>query len=652
MRSIPFTLLLLLITAGLALTAALRLSEGSLNRLFGPPATGIGESLYRFETKDIHRIRLSGNGVQADCVFEKGNWRMLKPWQDRMDPRAADLILQFTLGTRVEDIIPESKIDSAKAGLRDGTIGVSIEDRKGRVLARYLLGRRTQWIHRDKETGVEDPTVFIQPQDDGRKGFTYACTGDIHPIFKDGLRHLRDHHPFLFNPIALDTIRIQNGEGEVLLARADDHRDPKVQIWRITKPLELRTDPLAVKKLIEDLFKLRALKVTERSEVTLPSDEANGRQRIAIKHLGEAEEVILEILPPVTPEADTVFATVSNRPGTVFELPLKPIAPVLTDETTAPDAPAAPVDDGLVSLAGLPTTVNELRNPMLTNIAMDALQGILISPATSGEILLAREKMGEEWQVRNPAGQLEPLNLLALNRLLVAITQTKVAGFVSDAAVNLAPYGLDRPSLKLTFVSFGSDRIELIFGQSRDGIWHAMRVGIPTVVKLDDEFIRAISIHPWQWRHPSIWSIPAVDLATFVRTMEGHPPLEIEYNLVADSWHARENGIDRSSELATDRANRLVALLVDLEGETWLAPDDAAARAALAKPALSFTLVVRTYDDLGERSGFARRALQLAPASNRPDNLIFYGRVDQDPHAFVLGTETVRRLAVDLFGDD
>jgi len=644
MRSIPFTLLLLLITAGLALTAALRLSDGSLNRLFGPPATAIGENLYRFETKDIYRIRLSGNGVHADCVFEKGTWRMNKPWQDRMDPRAADLILQFTLGTRVEDIIPEGKIDSKKAGLTDGTIGVSIEDRRGQVLARYLLGRRTQWIHRDEETGEEDPTVFIQPHDDGRKGFTYACTGDIHPLFKDGLRHLRDHHPFLFNPFILQSIRIQGSEGEVLLSRNDD-KSP----WRITKPLELRTDPAAVKKLIEDLFKLRALKVTERAEVTLPADEVNGRQRIALRHFGEPEEVVLEILPPATPEADTVFATVSNRPGTVFELPLKPIAPALTEEA-APDAPAAPVDEGLVSLAGLPDTINELRNPMLTNIDVESLQGILIFPSTSPEILVAREK-GQAWQYRNGT-RMEPLNELALFRLLKALTQTKVAGFPSDAAVNLAPYGLDHPSLKLTFVSFGADRIELIFGQARDGTWHAMRVGTPNVMKLDDEFVREVSTHLWQWRHPSIWSIPAVDLSGFIRTMEGRPPLEIGYSLVADSWSARENGIDRSSELATDRANRLVTLLVDLEGETWLAPDDAAAREALVKPALTFSLSVKNIDAGGEESGFSRRVLQLAPASDRPDNLVFYGRVDQDPHAFVIGTETVRRLAVDLFGDD
>ncbi|TAE73302.1 MAG: DUF4340 domain-containing protein [Verrucomicrobia bacterium] len=645
MRSIPFTLFLLLLTIGLSLTAALRMMDGSLDRLLGPPATAAGSPLYRFATKDIHRIRLSGNGVQADCVFENGNWRILEPWQDRMDPRAADAILQFTLGTRVEEVIPTHKIDNAKAGLREGTIGISIENRDGKELARYLLGRRTQWIQRDPRSGEETPTVFIQPREDGREDFTYACTGDIHPIFRDGLRHLRDHHPFLFNPFALSSIRIQGSEGELLLSRSD----PKAP-WRITKPLELRTDPAAVKKLIEDLFKLRALKVAERADLTLPADELKGGQKIAIRHFGQETEVVLDVLPPSVAGADTVFATISDRPGTVFELPLKPIAPGLPATDNPDSVASAATDDGMVSLAGLPDSVNELRNPMLTNIDVESLQGILITPATGPEILVAREK-GGTWEFRD-GNRMKPLNELSLFRLLKALTQTKVAAFVSDAAMNLSPYGLDRPALAIGFTSFGNEGFKLLFGQARDGTWHAMRQGVPTVVKLDDGFIREISTHSWQWRHPSIWSIPAVDLAGMIRTMEGRPPLELEYNLLADSWKARENGSDRSSELVTERANRLVKLLVDLQGESWLAPDDDAARKALAQPALSFSLAVMGYDAKGERAGIVRRTLNLAPATDRPDNTVFYGRIDRDPAAFILSSETVRLLAVDLFGDD
>ena len=101
----------------------------------------------------------------------------------------------------------------------------------------------------------------------------------------------------------------------------------------------------------------------------------------------------------------------------------------------------------------------------------------------------------------------------------------------------------------------------------------------------------------------------------------------------------------------TDRANQLLKLLVDLQCETWLAPDDPASTVALARPALRFSLAVKTVDDNGDFSGVVRRVLLLAPASDSPDNRIFYGRIDNDPHAFILRPETVLRLAVDLFGD-
>jgi hypothetical protein len=644
MRSISFTLLLLCATVGLALAAVMRFSEGSLDRLFGARAAGPGDYLYRFEPERIHRILLSGNGVKATCVYEQGIWRVTEPWSDRMDPTAADGILNFTLGTRAVDIIPDSKLDTAKAGLRDGTIGVRIEDREGNSLATYLLGRRTEWIHRDPETKKEDPTVFLRPLEDRHRGYTYATTGDIHFLFRDGLRHLRDHHPFFFNPLALESVRIHKPDAELVLSR-ENSASP----WRITKPLDnLRTDPDAVKKLLSDLYLLRALKVADRSEVSLPADDVNGRQRIALRHFGQKEEVVMEILPPATPEADTVFATVSDRPGTVFELRLKPLAaPAPAEGAPAPE----PVADDTVPLAGLPDTVNELRNQMLTNIDVESLQGILISPATSEEILLAREK-GKRWLVRRPDGRLAPLNELSLYRLLKAITGTKVAGFVSDAAVNLEPYGLDRPALKLSFVSFGSDRVDLLFGLSRDGVWHVMRAGVPTVMKLDDTFITEVATRSWQWRDPAVWSFSSIDLLNLERRMEGSPPLQLTYESIAETWVAVENGTDRSAELATERADRLLQALARLQCDTWLGPDDANASAALAAPVLRFEIGLVERDANAERKGVRRRELLLAPASDSPLNRVFYGRIDGEPQPFLMSADAVSRLTVDLFGDD
>ncbi len=648
MRSVAFTLLLLLLTAGVTLVAGLSLRDGDFREIFGSRFTPPGERLFPISTReanDIRRIQIAGNGVQADCVFEDGIWKMTKPWQDRMDPRAADAILQFTLGTRVVDAIPDGKLDTDKILIKEGTVGIHIQDREGETLAKYLLLRKTEWTDLNPETKEENDTVFIQPGENNSGNYTYAATGDIHPVFKDGLRHLRDHHPFLLNPFALQSVRIDGSAGELLLSRADPDSP-----WRITKPLELRTNPEAVRRLIESLARLRALRVSNRSDVTLPAEEGNGRRRIAIRHFGQAEEAVLEIYPPEVPDAASVFATISDRPGAVFELPLKPLSPGLDATPGAEGAPAAP-DASLVSLAALPDTVEELRNPMLTTIDPESLQGILIAPATGTEIFLGREK-GGKWLYRNEEGKMVPANEFTLFRLLKAVTVTKVQSFVTDAAVDLAPYGLDRPSLSLRFTSFGNEGFELILGRSLEGTWHAMRTGVPTVMKLDDEFIHQISTHLHEWRKPAVWTIHQVDIKGIERVVESQPPLLLEYDFFQQTWKARVNGVDRSAELASARANQLLKLLVELQTQSWLSPDHAEANRALARPVLRFSLAVETRNAAGESNGISRRELLVAPASDSPANRIFYCRVNRDPHPFLLDAETVRRLAVDLFGDD
>ncbi|MCW1913891.1 DUF4340 domain-containing protein [Luteolibacter sp. GHJ8] len=643
MRSFAFTFFLLILAAGAALVAVLHVKDGSLDRLLGSQGAEIGGNLYKFETQNIHRIHLAGNGVKAECVFEDGMWRIVQPWKDRMDPRVANLIVQFTLGTKVVDIIPEGKIDTAKAGLRDGTIGVLIEDKDGNRLANYLLGRPTLWVEYDKENDRHDSTVFIQPLDEGRSDDTYAGTGDIHSLFRDGFRHLRDHHPFLCNPLLLETVRLKNGEAEVLLSRSGEKAP-----WRITKPQELPTDVNAVTKLLTDLFKLRAKRVMDRSEVTLPAEETNGRQRIAIKHFGQAQEVILEIMPPASAEAETVYATVSDRPDTVFELLLKPLASVPTE--TKPGAPAEEEDDDLVSLAELPDTINDLRNPMLTLLNPAAIQGILIHSSTGPEIPVVREQ-GRDWEYQDTAGKMQPINYATLTRMVGTLTQTRVADFVTDAATDLTPYGLDRPSISLRFLAFGGERYEFVFGRSLDGTWHAMRAGVPTVMRVDDTYVRALATQPWEWRRANPWSIAEVDVSQVERVTAGKPPLLLEYSMIQQSWKATQEGKDRSAELETARADQLLKVLLGLQGERWLAPDDQEAKNALASPALSFRILADAYDKDAVKTGTRQYILRLAPLATTPGNRTWVGQVEGDPNAFRIDVETIQRLAVDVFGD-
>ncbi|WP_367873739.1 DUF4340 domain-containing protein [Luteolibacter sp. Populi] len=664
MRSVTFTLLLFVLAASVTVVAALRIKEGNLSRLFGAPPVEPGRYLYKFDGEKVRHIQLGGNGFIVDCTWDKGLWtaegrRVNREgggatttvlWKDRLDPRVADTIGQFTLGTQVVDVIPEGKLDTSKGGLKEGKIGVKIEDGKGELLATYLLGHSTKWVHIDPQTKQDYPTVFVQPLDPGRSDDTYVCTGDIRAVFRDGFRHLRDHHPFLFNPLQLEAVRIQDGEKELLLSRTG-----ATTPWRITKPLELKTNPEAVKKLLTDLLNLRAVEVKDRSEVTLPEASTNGRQRFGLRHFGQKTEVVLEVMPPVTPEAETVFATVSDRPGTVFELRLKPLPAVtLPSVPSTPGMPPPPVvKDDMVALAELPDTIDELRDSRLSLLVAESLQGILISSSTGPEIVLSRAQVGADWLYRNAkGGEEEKANPITLVRLHDAITKSKVLKFVNDAATDLTPYGLDRPSISLRFVSFGSESFELVFGQSKDGTWYAMRAGVPIVMKIDQQVIDNISTQLWQWRQPYIWSLSDVNVLGVERQMTGKPDLLLEYDVVKQLWRAREGSTDRSPELVLARADKLLQGVIGLQVEEWLAPDHADAAVALASPTLRFEVTAKQFNEQMVEIGVAQHLLTLAPGPAGPGTKFYYGRVDKDPNPFRIVAQSAERLEVDVFADD
>ena len=393
---------------------------------------------------------------------------MTAPIKDRMDPRWAKTLIDFTLSTRAADVIPNEKIDTIQAGLQEGTVQVRLSDKEGKSRAKDVIGRRTAGLETEAETGTDIPTVFLQPRDRSRKSHVYACTGDIRPIFKDGLRYFRDHQPFLFAPSQLQKIHIKSASSEFVLETVGTAR-----VWRITKPQKLATETAAIKNLIEKgLFSLRALRVFDRSQVTLPTVEKNNFVQISLLSLGQTEPVTLDIYPPENAQSTTVYATVSDRPNTVFELPLRPV----------PD---------LISLAELPlSNYNELRSQSLTSFDPKKLSAIHFTPAKSPEILLSRPPRGH-WRYHIDEKNTTHLNELTLYQFLKTMTETKVAGFLSDSAfltedsADWETYGLKSPLLTMKFLFQDDSVLILQIGKTKDGVIN---------VNMEDDAIRGLTV--------------------------------------------------------------------------------------------------------------------------------------------------------------
>jgi hypothetical protein len=626
LRSLSFTLLLIFATATLGVLAVWQMREGSLNRLLGTPPVAIGEHIYPdFQPEDVTKITIRSGETRAVFLKTPQGWAATVPWEDRMDPRAAIAILTFANTTTAEDLVPRDKLDPTLAGLNGGNTEITYGDASGESLANFRLGRRTPWL--DLTEGKDPqiiPTTYLLPLERGRKSHVYAATGDLLPLFKDGFRYLRDHRPFYFNPLALEKIRIRTAQGELTLGRTNPSA-----AWRITKPLDLATDPAAVKTLLEGLVELQATQVADRSEVTLPANAASPQNsQIALTPFGATAETVLDILPPETPEARETQATVSDRPGTILTLPLK----------SEPD---------LISIPDLPLTVNDLRDPTLTNLNIASIRGIAIETATTPTILISRQPPAP-WTA-TVGGNEQPANEQRLFELLKAVTETRALSFETDAAPeDLSPWGLNRPILSLTFLAENNQALAISFGLDTRGNLYAKRKASPTVMRIDNTFLEKVAVNPHDWRHARLWSLSVVDLKEIIRTETGSPPLELKYDWGSEKWHAARAGEKITADLDPARANFLLKTLENLKVSRWLSPGDEAAAKALKTPSITFHITQGTVDDLGDDAADKHETLTLAPD---PTTKLIFGKISSDPSPFTLTAEDFLKLNIPLLDE-
>lgn len=623
MRSFISTFVLILATAILGILSFLQFREGNLDRLLGTPPVTPGELIFPdFDPNSAATIEFRADTARAVFVKAKDGWHATSPWTDRMDPRAALAVLTFINTTRAEDSVPRDKLDPHRSSLDRG-IQTTVRDGSGEVIARFRLGRGTPLENLspggDDQTPV--PTTYLLPLERGRKSHVYAATGNILPLLKEDFRYLRDHHPFYFNPLALEKIRIRIAQGELTLARATP-----ASPWRITKPLDLPTNPTAVKTLLEGLVNLQALKLGDRSDVTLPSDpSASLNDQIAVSAFSASSGTVLDLYPPDTPSARETQATVSDRPSTLFTLPVK----------SSPD---------LVSLSDLPLSVNDLRDPTLTNLNIASIRGLAIKSATSPTILISREPPAPWLATIN--GHEQPANEQRLYELLKAVTDTRAIAFETDAASqDLSPWGLDKPILTLIFLAAESKTLTLHFGLDRNGDLFAKRKDSPTVMRIAKSFLDLIATSPHEWRHARLWDISRADLTGFSRSMAGGPALDLQYDFYNESWQAASEGTDATADLDPAKANFLLGILENLQVSRWLSPSDEAAALALANPTSSFTLRENVIDDLGENTG--TRTLRLDIAAD-PSGRTIYGKRSDDPVPFTLDPESFLKLSIPL----
>lgn len=415
-------------------------------RFFDTARIGTKEAEYRarhlvsFERDEIETITIQNNQSTISLRKQADGWMMETPVKDRADSAAVTILL-----TTLETLRKQGAIDEASKGkLKEFGVGKSD--------LRLRLGGKNAppEIVFGKETAVEGK-VYVRL--DGSKDI-HVVDAELRNLIATGPENFRDHRLTNLAPARVTKALFSTATGEIELRKV--HGD-----WELHRPIKARGDNAKIAQLLSQILSTRIESFVSDSRVNTGLAEP----RVTATFFGEEgrDPAILRIGEP-------------DANGNIHAL--------IAERDTVCTLPRAILDL-------LQMTPNALRDQHLMRLSMDLVDRITIKTSTGLKFVLART--GDGWKL--PGANTRPANSQLVAAFSEKLQKQTITAFVADVAPDLAPYGLDQPSLQVTFSSYASENtaesnageqeiLTVCFGREENGNVFAKLTDEPFVVSV------------------------------------------------------------------------------------------------------------------------------------------------------------------------
>ena len=653
MRKFVTTLLLFFLTLLSVGAAVVLFIDGSLARLTGWYHFRPGMSLFPKENlsrlQDVSWIRIRDLHDTIECTREKdGSWWIEAPFHDRMAPAAARAIIDFTATAKLIDTLPLN--NTTRGGMREFgvettphtiTLKISADDEEMSTVARYTLGSSSPWLADAGDGKHLLPTTYLRTDFYGRDKRIHVVSGDILVLFKNGLGGLRDPHPLQFEESSLLRIELQQPSNKkesafppLVLERASGQSP-----WIIQSPCLTEADQDSVDSLVTNLSKLRAVRIHDASDISLPEEP----DKILTLSFEGGKSVVFKLYPAFTSSKDgrsLCYATVNDRP-VVFTLAIEPrlrrqgngFAEIVNTMLSLPVLPKAQrvrirEAQQWVYLKELPLSLSQLRSRQFTPItAADIDKLILFSRFDRFPLRLRRIPGDSEGQVKDvwmfsaeglPFAEADPETVDSFLNSLHSIPIEDVVEDIpptADITKVREKYGLNLPDYELLMqprecairaVLFGldmplvRDRAPRSFSLKRqrtgnERYWVGMENDSLTICRLSTKLTKLFSTSALHWKKRTLMNFPISALRTLTLNYQ-KAPLVLHYDYIGEAWTGTLGGQDITPRINPPRTNFYVRHLQTLRVRQWLRSDNEWALAALQKPVFTVKLELEITD--------------------------------------------------------
>ncbi len=551
-------------------------------------------NVINFDRDKLDGIAIQNGDDRIELRRVEGKWRLTEPVKDQADGAVVDNLLSDIETWRKEAAIPAAEVTADKGRLNEyGLLQPKLRLR--------LLGPKAP------------PEIFFG-KDAALEGRMYVRLADAKDVFIAAQTVRTDiaKKPDEFRDRKLTDITtaqvtralLKSPAGEIELAKKEEH-------WEIVKPLQARGDDQKINDLLaqvtnariqefvaDDRGDLHAYGLSEpRGSITIyGADDKDGRTL----QIGAAAEKIKDAIYVRSLPRNAVYALTKKSEEI---LNIRP---------------------------------NDLRDRHLVRLDTNNLDRINIEATGQPKIVLARKE--QNWTLASGANQ--PANSEEVRRLVDTLNDQQVAKFVADTATELPKYGLDQPSLKLTFSSFASENtaetgagehpfLTLSFGKIEGSEVYA-RVGEePFVVAVNRELLDKIWTDPLRWQELAVFRFKPEEIHRVSRVMSAEESL-VRSGPKDWQWIKGEGQIDYND------LQSLLNTLASLRAVRWTGASTPAH--GFDQPQLVLTFTTSPDDE----------ALHKLTIGNPTDDGMWFAKVDGREGTFVVNQPDLNALKLPL----
>ena len=434
----------------------------------------------------------------------------------------------------------------------------------------------------------------------------YVVSDDLKNIVSKRAEDFRDHRmtPFLTTLIRRAIFRVDGGEIE--LSKEQDN-------WLLQRPIKARASNDAVVDLLTKINQTEVVNFLSDQKGAAPSLGLDSPSRAVTLFGGDDSKVEISLGNPVPSHPDLIYAQLPQRNcvvevrkelGTLFDI-----------------------------------TPNDLRDRKIARLNADIIDRVTIEKPDQPDLVLGRQE--NRWRFLSPTQSLANANSIAT--LIQMLNEGDIQKFVSDTAIDLTKYGLDRPNIKIVFSSYSSENTAeanagetvlatLAFGNSEGGLTYARLEQEPYVFSVADKFVSDLPTSEISFRTLDILELRRDELESVRVEKPGQGAIDL---IRGDKgkWVIK----DKVTQQDEGTVQSFLNTLASLRATAWV--ENSKWEPSVEKP----LLMVR----IRYRSGEKFREVELKISDRNPENQ-HYGTSTEQTGTFLIDNEQFKRLDASL----